>query len=130
MIQQKGDVNSIGAVLCGYLSRPGHPARPVQRSPAPLVNGFFHGCQQLHYDDQNKSNIIPLSELWSPAELDVPLRGAQFAADRIAPIRSDLKSHDSNRNPELRSIHCDVFTLISNVFSVAPLQKCVGDFVV
>ena len=46
--------------------------------------------------------------------LDVPIRGAQFAADRTAPIRSDLKSHDSNRNPEFRSIRCDVFTIFSN----------------
>ena len=43
--------------------------------------------------------------------LDVPIRGAQFAADRIAPIRSDLKSHDSNRNPKFHSIRCDVFTI-------------------
>ena len=37
--------------------------------------------------------------------LDVPNRGAQFAADRIAPIRSDLKLHDSNRNPKFRSLY-------------------------
>ena len=43
---------------------------------------------------------VDLSEL----NLDVPIRGAQFAADRIAPIRSDLKSHDLNRNPKFRSI--------------------------
>ena len=49
--------------------------------------------------------------------IDVPIRGAQFAADRIAAIRSDLKSHDSSRNPKFRSIRCDVFTLISNALS-------------
>ena len=43
--------------------------------------------------------------------LDVSNRSAQFTADRIAPIRSDLKSHDSNRNPKFRSIRCDVFTI-------------------
>ena len=43
--------------------------------------------------------------------LDVPIRVAQFAADRIAPIRSDLKSQDSNRNPKFRSIRCDVFDI-------------------
>ena len=47
--------------------------------------------------------------------LDVPIRGAQFAADRIAPIRSDLESHDSNRNPKFHWIRCDVFTIFSNV---------------
>ena len=36
--------------------------------------------------------------------IDVPSRGAQFAADRIAAIRSDLKSHDSNRNEGLRKL--------------------------
>ena len=45
--------------------------------------------------------------------LNVPIRGAQFTADRIALIRSDLKSHDSNRNPKFRSIRCDVFTIFS-----------------
>ena len=44
--------------------------------------------------------------------LDVPIRGAQFAADRIAPTRSDLlKSRDSNRNPKFSSIRCEVFTI-------------------
>ena len=44
-------------------------------------------------------------------DLDIPIRGAQFATDRIAPIRSHLKSH----NPKFRSIRCDVFTIFSNV---------------
>ena len=43
--------------------------------------------------------------------LDVPIRGAQFAAGRIAPIRSDLKSHDSNRNPKFSLIRCDAFAI-------------------
>ena len=47
--------------------------------------------------------------------LDVPIRGAQSATDRIVAIRSDLKSHDSNRNPNFRSIRCDVFTFFSKV---------------
>ena len=63
------------------------------------------------------SDTFPNSQ--SPRTLDVPIRGAQFAADRIAPIRSDLKSHDSNRNPKFRSIHCDVFTIFF---------KCLGFF--
>ena len=49
-------------------------------------------------------------------DIDVPIRGAQFAADRIAPIRSDSKSHDSNRNPKFRSIRCDVFTIFFQMF--------------
>ena len=32
-----------------------------------------------------------------------------------APSSSDLKSHDSNRNPKFRSICCDVFTIFSRV---------------
>ena len=53
--------------------------------------------------------------------LDVPIRGAQFETDRITPIRicSDLRSHDSKRNPKFRSIRCDVFTLFF---------KCLGFF--
>ena len=50
--------------------------------------------------------------------LDVPIRGAEFAADfkshRL--IRSNLKSHDSNRNPKFRSICCDVFAIFLNVY--------------
>ena len=48
-------------------------------------------------------------------DLDVPIRGAQFAADQTALIRSDLKSLESNRNPKFRSIRCDVVTVFSNV---------------
>ena len=62
-----------------------------------------------------KSDIFCQCSLRSVSALDIPIRGAQFAADRIAPIRSDLKSHDSNRNPKSRSIRCDVFTNFSNV---------------
>ena len=56
---------------------------------------------------------IPICMAWSGCNghLDVPNRGAQFATDRIAPIPSDLKSHDSNRNPKFRSIRCDVLLL-------------------
>ena len=68
---------------------------------------------------------LPVAKILSPVArqaptkaitLDFPIRGAQFAADRIAPIRSDLKSHDSNRNPKFRSIRSDVFTTSSNVW--------------
>ena len=55
------------------------------------------------------------SGAFAVTSLDVPIRGAQFVADRIAPIRSDLKSHDPNRNPKFSSIRCDVFTIFSNV---------------
>ena len=44
-----------------------------------------------------------------------------FAADRIAPIRSDLRSPDSNRKPKFRSIRCDVFTIFQmlRLFQIA-----------
>ena len=56
---------------------------------------------------------------WRYVDLDVPIRGAQFAQDRITPIRGDLKSHDLKRNPKFRSIRCDVFTLFSDVYWAA-----------
>ena len=45
--------------------------------------------------------------------LDVPNRGAQFAADRTAPIRSDLKPR--GRNDQKTSISLEIFNLDRNV---------------
>ena len=62
------------------------------------------------------------------ASLDVPIRGAQFATDRIAPIRRDLKSHDSNRNPKFRSIRSDFFALFSTLTAVIVTALEIGFF--
>ena len=49
--------------------------------------------------------------------LDVPIRSAQFAADRIALIRSELKSHDSQRARILKKINL-AWTLENFKFSL------------
>ena len=67
-------------------------------------------------------SLLSLIKHFAFSSIDVPIRGAQFAADRIAPIRSDLKSHDSNRNPKFRSIRCDVFTVFE-MFRVIQIAR-------
>ena len=75
----------------------------ISRRPWPYVASRFEGIltMVMNLDDHVHSGKDPL-----------------FATDRIAPIHSDLKSHDSNRNPKFHSIRCDVLLFF----------KCLGFF--
>ena len=111
--------------------RPVHVADDGREIDEPLMLKVVHRSELIHQEHTEPRRLCP-AEAWNPQYihrpsahtdrkarrdlvsypcLDVPIRGAQFAADRTAPIRSDLKSHDSNRNP-----HSSRFAVMSLLF--------------